>query len=598
MFSQLFDFVIIGGGTAGLVVANGLADAIPNATIALLEAGERVVANTTLIPEMFEQFFATAIDWNFTSIPQPHANNRQIPSPRGKLLGGTGIVNGMFYVKSHKAEYDAWEKLGNVGWNFDVINTHIKAVEKYTPASSHDAQMFAANDLASDHGSVGPVDVTYSTYWDPEPLTPAFISSMTTLGVKTTRSASGGLPAGVWSTPYAVKPVNRSHAFYGEDLVVSGITKPNLHLITGAEVTKLELSKDAKSGDASATGVEFVKNGKSQVLRVKTDGQIVLAAGTFQTPKILEFSGIGNATLLKQQSIISQVDLPHVGENLQDHTDVVVSFELKPGLGPSVEDLTRNATFAAEQLVLYLHNRTGALGSIPSSTVAMLPVQSFINPTRLKELIAKLDESLRVYQGTPTEKQITTQRALLDDPTVPDIELVFLPGAAEAGGSNDTSTSHMAIAAVSMHPFSRGNVHINSSNPLNLARLDPQHLGNDFETATLVESIKFIERLSKTAPLTDFITKQITPSPGLSDNQLTDFVRNTAFSSWHPVGPTSMLPRDQGGVVDCNLKVYATRNIYVVDASVIPLSLGTHTMATVYGIAHKAVDILSKRQNV
>ncbi|CAL1709864.1 unnamed protein product [Somion occarium] len=260
---------------------------------------------------------------------------------------------------------------------------------------------------------------------------------------------------------------------------------------------------------------------------VNPGGKVILAAGTFQTPKLLELSGIGNTTLLEKYGFISEVDLLGVGENLQDH------LPFKAGLGQSIEDLARNMTFVAEQTTLYLHNSDSSQFSELSLTIPLCQTSNWCCCLVL-------------------------------------LTLASLPAPVHRT---------LSIAAVSMHPFSRGNVHINASDPTKLARLDPNHLGNDFVprsfgTGRSHQVHRTTFKNSTIVKPYSSITKQLLPIPDSSDIQLANFIRSSVFSSWHPVGPTAALPWDQGGVLSSNLKGYGTRNVYVADASIIPLPLG------------------------
>ncbi|CAL1709880.1 unnamed protein product [Somion occarium] len=596
IISSTFDFIVVGGGTSGLLIAEKLSDD-PSVSVAVLEAGEAVVDDTTLVPVLFTRFIGTDVDWEFVSVPQKHVSGIQISLPRGKLLGGTASVNGMYFVRAHRKEYDIWEQLGNSGWNWKTVDAHIKAVETFYPASEHDQEEFAAADLPSDHGNKGQFQVSYSNFWQPEPLLVNYIAALNTLGINRTHRASGGSTAGVWQSPTAIKPDNRSRSSVGTDFVLAGNKKPNLQIFTGAIATKIDLNGGISTGpsvptNVRATGVEYVSGGTNHTINLTSRGNVIVTAGTYQTPKLLELSGIGSPAVLNAHGINAVVNLTGVGENLQDHAGVLTTFEIKSGLGQSIEDLIRNATFFAEQEALYVKNRTGALASVPGSTIVMLPIQSIVSNQRLKTLTALLDKALLSFKGTPLEKQLNAQRDLFLDPDVPDIELTLTPGAQDPRASPDPTKSHVTISVITVRPFDRGNVHLNTTNPLDLPLIDPNFLAiTDFETEVFVDGIKFVEKLTQTAPLSDIVTAQLFPPSNATDSELSSFVQQSIFSVWHPCGSSSMLPKDQNGVVDANLKVYGTQNIRIADAGIIPVSLGTHTLATVYGNALIAAEI-------
>ncbi|TDL15528.1 alcohol oxidase [Rickenella mellea] len=572
--STTFDHIIVGGGASGLVLA------------------EKLSRNSIL----YAQFIGDpAVDWEFVTVPQTHVSNKVISLPRGKALGGTAAVNGMYFVRAASKEYDAWETLGNPGWNWNTVDANIKAIENFTPASSSDAATFHATDSLQNHGTTGPIHVTYSNYWEPISVVPAYFSAVNALGIPTNTQAAGGSTFGAWQAPCSIDAKNRSRSYAVNTFLPAAEKRQNLVVMTGSQVTKINLLSGASSsGNIRASGVQYIVNNATQNVNVTTTGNVILTAGTYQTPKLLELSGIGNSTVLKKFSITPRVDLPGVGENLQDHYAAFTTFQLKDGLGPEVGQVFLNSTFFVEQFQLYLTKREGPFASVPSTTVSMIPFQTFINATKLAGLKASLDNSLKAFENTPLEKVITLQRSFIEDPTIPQIEFVLAPMIQDPTVTPDPSKTYMSIAVVYMRPFARGNVHISSTNPLQNPLIDHNYLGiTEFETGVMAEALRFItEKIATTKPLSDLIEKTLQPAPGFSDTVLQNYVQHNVVSSWHPCGSASMLPKDQGGVVDANLKVYGTENIRVADASMIPLEIGTHTMATVYANALHAADVI------
>ncbi|TDL16830.1 alcohol oxidase [Rickenella mellea] len=593
-----YDHIIVGGGSAGLVLAERLSRD-PTVSVAVLEAGSLTEQNRTLIPALYSGFiWDPEIDWRFTTVPQKHVSDNVLLLPRGKTLGGTAAVNGMYFVRAAKNEYDAWETLGNPGWNWDTVNANIKALENFIPASSKDAKTFHATDSASNHGKGGPIEVTYSTYWEPAPLIPAYFSSFNALGIPTNKHASGGDTIGVWQAPCAIDAENRSRSYAVNTFLHPNDRRENLHIITGAHVTRTILADEqlSKAGDVRAVGVQYIADNETRSIHVTERGHVVITAGTYQTPKLLELSGIGNASILKEKGITARVDLPAVGENLQDHVGVLSCFELKDGLGPSVGALNVDSEYTAQQWELYTEERKGALASVHGTTVAMIPFQKIIKADTWTTLKASLDKSLQQFRGTPYEKQIALQRSQLDDESIPQIEFVLLPMLADPTVKAEPNRSYITIGTVLLRPFARGSVHLESDDPLKHPLIDPNYLGiTEFETAVMTEALKFVaESLTQTKPLSTLIAAQLSPPSGSSHAELEAFVQQRAFSVWHPAGSASMLPKEEGGVVDPQLKVYGTENLHVADASIIPLQIGTHTMATVYANALRAGEIIEK----
>ncbi|KAF7791621.1 hypothetical protein EIP86_002639 [Pleurotus ostreatoroseus] len=622
-----FDYIVIGGGAAGLVLAERLSRD-PNITVAVLEAGYLAESDMTLVPEVYASFIGTSIDWGFSTVPQTHAAGQSVALPRGKALGGTSTVNGMYFVRASQPEYDAFTTLGNPGWDWDSINAHINAVETFYPFAASPpnnlhplkASAFQAIDDPADHGSTGPIQVSYSNFWRiPGRVIKGFLDSLVALGVPRNGHAANGDPLGSWQAPTTVTPLNRSRSYAANAFLLPHFGRTNLVVHEGAVVSKIVFDGSSDLGGVTAASVEYIPDGDSASATVSvpltSSGRVVVtagepssvlvnsfvercwASGTYQSPKILELSGIGDPAVLSAFDISTVVNLTGVGENMQDHVAVLTSFELVEGLGSggTAEDLSRNATFASKQWARYTNHRAGAYASVPGTTVSMIPLQVFINETTLVPMLAALDTVLdEVYTGTPQETQIRLQRSWLDNATIPQVELVLLPGLMDPSITPNASRHHITIAANYMRPFSRGNTHLSSADPLALPRIDPNYLAiTDFEVGVLREAIRFVvERLTETSPLVSLIGAALNPLPGMSDEQLNTYVKEGMFSSWHPCGTTSMLPLNQGGVVDPNLKVYGTQNVYVADAGIIPLELGTHTMATVYGNALKAAEML------
>ncbi|KIM35567.1 GMC oxidoreductase [Hebeloma cylindrosporum] len=604
--AQDFDYVIVGGGASGALVAAKLS-ANPSVRVAILEAGFLVENNAAIVPALFGSFIGNPdLDWGFTSTPQDHLNGRQLGLPRGKALGGTAAVNGMYFVRGSTAEYDAWEKLGNPGWNWNTINEHIKSIESFTPAPPEIAQEFGSEDAG--HGTQGPINVTFSNYYAPNSVIPAFRKTMQSLGVAGNKAASAGSNLGVYEVPTAVDHTNRTRSYVVNGFLEPNKNRQNLVINTGALVTNINF---ASGSPLLATGVQYIQNNVTKILKVKPSGKVILAAGTYQTPKILQLSGIGNATLLKSLNIEARNNLPGVGQNLQDHVGVLGVWEINPAVGQSYDAILTNATFATEQWASYLANRTGVYASVPGSTVVFMPYSAFIPPARLTQLKADLDQELKAFKGTPYETQLALQRQILDDESVPQVELVMTTQVQSALVTPELGKSYLSIAANVVRPFSRGSVYPSSTDPtarpaINLNYLGIHH-GKPLQLAFLVpliqnrmsdfqilkEAFSFVlNNVTKTAPFSDILTVLREPS-NTTDAGISQYIIDNIFSVWHPCGSSSMLPISQNGVVDSKLKVYGTKNVHVVDAGLIPLELSTHTMATVYGNAAFAAELIS-----
>jgi choline dehydrogenase-like flavoprotein len=361
--------------------------------------------------------------------------------------------------------------------------------------------------------------------------------------------------------------------------------KPNLHILTGAQATKI-LLKNTESG-VQATGVTF--NFQSKNYNVTSSREVILSAGSIQTPQLLELSGIGNSSILANAGIITLIDLPGVGENFQEQPFISVEWNVKDNVS-TTDILRNNATLLENQLVELNTTGTGLLAQ-QDATMAFVPFQSLSNPengTNLLEIFDNLNNT-----GAPlslSALQHATQRSWLKTQEVASAEFIFF-----SRGLVDPQPgeSYLTVLAGIMHPTSRGRTHINSSDPLAPPVIDPQLLSNEFDQQLMLEILRFVLNLEKHPVFSGLISERASPAPNVqSDDDLMNYIRETASIAFHMLGTAPMASRELGGVVDSSLKVYGTTNLRVVDCSVIPLQIAAHTQATVYAIAERAASII------
>jgi choline dehydrogenase-like flavoprotein len=320
--------------------------------------------------------------------------------------------------------------------------------------------------------------------------------------------------------------------------------------------------------------------------------EVIISTGALQTPQLLELSGIGNPDILRRLNIPVKIDLPGVGENFQDHPRVSMGAELK-GSHETADDLN-SETFAQQKLEQYRLYRTGMLSST-LSTLVFIPSSSFIPPDKMQSILSTLDEALKLpqIQNSPWKKWYDVQRAWLENDGIAQLEVVLFPSYTHAGCTNE-NVKHYTISVFLQHAWSRGHVHATSSSVLDSPEIDPatlDSLGN-IDMMMLLEAIKYAFKIMETGAVGNLTAEIIEPKPSWSDEQLMDYIRSDIVSGFHPIGTASMLPRSANGVVDNELKVYGTTNLRVADASIIPIHLGTHPQATLYGLAHKAAEII------
>ncbi|KAH6869279.1 hypothetical protein B0T10DRAFT_594843 [Thelonectria olida] len=571
---QAYDYIVVGGGTAGVAIAARLSDGLPSATILLIEAGSAAKDELKInVPGMKGSTLATKYDWNFTTVPQAGANGRVFPVNRGKVLGGSSALNLMTYDRAAAAEYDSWEALGNPGWNWQAMIGAMKKSETFTGKNTDTYGSAGVGDSGPVQAVINRVIPEHQRTWIP---------TMNKLGIQTNLESLGGNPLGVMYQPSSIDPATYNRSYSANAYL--NLAGPNLQVLADTTVAKVDL---VKSGNQQiATGV-ILQNGTY----IKARREVILSTGSVQSPGLLEKSGIGRKSVLSAAGVRQIIDLPGVGENLQDHLRIMSSYQLKP-VYTSFDVLRSNATVAAEQLELWVagqHSLYDYTGSAYSFTTWK---QAIGNDSNILDLPKKA-------AGDDASKIDKKKLEFLGDSSIPQLEVIFSDGYTGVKGYPASSSplfgkGFFTLIAVIMHPFSRGTIHIDPANPGGNPIIDPNYLSNDHDLEAIIQAVKYSRRIATTEPMRSVWESEY--EPGLeevqTDQQRKEYAKTTALSIFHPVGTCSMLPKADGGVVDPKLRVYGTRNLRVVDASIMPLLISAHIQTAVYGIAEIAAEMV------
>lgn len=594
--AQSFDYIIVGAGNAGLTVASKLA-ADGTTKVGIIEAGQ-YLPNDALIDVPSNVGLNNnnpKYDWRFNTTQQVHLDNRTVAHARGKVVGGCTAINSLIFDRGSKEEYDAWAEVGNDGWDWAGLLPSFRASYNYTGMT--EGQQIGSGFNISDEntqshdilGSGGAIQVSQNTYYSD--ISVPYVKTTNSLNITINTAPDSGDPVGIYNPPASIdrKTGKRS---YAAAYYTANLNKTNFVVLTGAQATKVNFLPNKQDGKIVASGVTFQVNGTSYV--VNATKEVILSAGVFQSPQLLELSGIGNATLLQSHGITPLIDLPGVGENLQDHAMSAQMWQVKPGV-KTWDQLRINQTFVAEAALQYNTTHDG----IMSSGRSVLTFTSFKttaggNDTEYQGMLSTLEGWLNSTTQTPLQsKQYDIQKRWINEETAPGIEFLMVP----IGGFTRTrvvnETSYMTVLTVLQHPFSRGSVHINSSDPLELPNVDPRYLSSPFDLAALVQGLKFINKLVSSAPLSDLIDTRVDPATNSTTTQdFEQYVRASLQTIKHPIGTCAMAPRNLNGVVDSSLKVWGSANLRVVDASILPQHVAAHLQSTVYAIGEKAGDII------
>lgn len=521
------------------------------------------------------------------------------------MLGGSSGVNLNFWTHASQKDIDDWGRLGNKGWSWNEIFPYFAKSETYYPPPPEEANIekFSYIDPAL-HGEHGPVENSFPSFYGD--ISNSWSPTFETLGIRLNGDPKNGLALGPYNNLLSYEPKNASRSFAATAYYRPNARRPNLKVLTDAYVNKVIFAplKD-KRNNLVATGLSFTAQGKKYVVDARKE--VIISAGTFQSPQLLELSGIGGKYLLRAHGIKVLKDNPNVGQNLQDHLMVPLGFQVAEGEATS--EAFRNPSVFAAALENYRVNHTGPLATGgPSALLSFAQVLSSLpkDPLLHRKIPATILECQNTTTGLSNQQHPLVLQKLLDPNEASAQELFLTGGITPQRADNATLLyttdpltspgSYFTIFGVLEHPFSRGTVHIQSADPDTPPAIDPNYLSHPYDIAIASAIALHLQTLAQTFPLSSHLDRSGTVfQPGykrLTTHNVASQVRATFFTEYHPVGTCAMLParrgRGDGGVVDERLRVHGTANLRVVDASVFPLQVRGNLQTLVYAVAERA----------
>ena len=535
---KLYDYIIIGAGSAGCVLANRLSKNSKK-TVLLLEAGGPDTNMNIHIPGAYLKIHKSKYDWGFWSEEQVNVLQRKIYLPRGKTLGGSSSTNAMAYVRGNPADYDHWAELGNLGWSFNELLPYFKRSEKHEQIDSMDSGY---------HSSSGELGVTIPNRFK-TPYVDGFIEACTAIGIPKNLDYNGKMQEGaslVQSTIKDGKRVSGAGAFLKPIL-----ERQNLTTITDARVDKIIFE------GKKAIGVQYKKGGKT--IKVNAQNEIILSAGTFKSPQILMLSGIGERSELIKHGIDCIHELKGVGKNLQDHLfyPICAKSKTQEGINHYISPIKQiKAAWS------YFVHKKGVFCSSPLEGMAFFD---------LDQKGGKVNFQLHFSPICIGNEYGYDAYNLYDYPRV----------------------DGFTILPTLLHPKSRGTVSLYSSNPAEPPIIQPNFLKEKEDLDQLVKGGKLVFKIMEEEVMKNHIKANGLPLNRTSDELLINHIKKTLETVYHPVG-TCKMGNDLMSVVDPELKVHGIKNLRVVDASIMPKITSGNTNAPVYMIAEKAADMVLK----
>jgi choline dehydrogenase len=526
-----FDYVVVGGGTAGCVLAARLS-AGRDVSVLLLEAGRGDRNPLIHVPAGFARLTAGPFEWGFVSEPQEHCEGRRIPLAQGKVIGGGGSINAQVFTRGTPADYDAWANTyGCAGWSAADVKSYFLRSEGNQRLS------------APDHGVDGPLGV--SDQADPHPLTRAFVKAGQEFGLPYNSDFNGASQFGVGYYQTTTRGGRRCSAAVG--YLAPARSRPNLTVLSRTHVARIRLE------GKRAVGVDAIVDGG--IRRIHARAEVILSAGAYNSPKLLMLSGIGDPGDLAEVGVEVRHALEGVGRNLHDHCDLDIVYELREY--QSMDRLNRMRPATASAGLEYLLFRKGPL----ASTVV---------------------EGGAFTIGDPAQES-------------PDLQFHFLPAAGvEAGIAGVRPGYGVTLNSYFTRPRSRGTVRLRSSDPLVPPRIDPNYLESDYDVEMSVEGVRQSREIMAQPSMARQIRAEHLASGAVlhTKDDYVSFVRRYGRTSYHPVGTCAMGVGDDS-VVGLDLKVHGLEGLRVVDSSVMPRIVSSNTQAATVMIAEKGSDLVS-----
>ncbi len=536
MSAAEYDYVVIGAGSAGCVVANRLS-ADPGTSVLLLEAGGKDRNPLFRLPMLMGKLFNSGLyNWNYRTEPEPHLNNRTLYWPRGKALGGTSTINGMIYVRGNAHDYDRWAQMGLPGWSYEEVLPAFRRSEAHVERNG------------TFHGTEGALTVCRARGHNG--LFETFIQAGGEAGYPVNDDFNGADQEGFGRYDFTIRDGKRWSTSYA--FLRPVLDRRNLTVEVNALSQRILIEK------GRATGVLFAQNGQKREVRARRE--VILCGGAVNSPQLLMLSGIGRADELASHGIAVVHDLPGVGRNLQDHVDCCLSYECK-------QPVTLYGDLRADRLITSVAQGMlfgkGIATTFPYEAGAFMKSRpDLVAPDIQAHFMPALEKTANLHWPNPFRKQAV-------------------------------ETNHgFTIRVGPVNPESRGVITLRSADPAAAPKIHANYLATEFDRKTMISAIRMMREVIAQPAFEPYRGRELAPGPGLtSDAELLEWLRASALTTLHPVG-TCKMGVDKEAVVDAQLKVHGIDGLRVADASIMPIISSGNTNAPTIMIGEKAAEFI------
>ncbi|KAM3423499.1 hypothetical protein BST61_g927 [Cercospora zeina] len=587
-----YDFCIVGGGTAGLTLANRLTES-GRFNVVVFEAGGSPEQVATYRTAGGNQFVLNGpwslLDYNFATVPQVNLNNRTLSYHRGRALGGSSATNGMFYGLGSSEIYDQWETDGNPGWNWENIQRAAKRGTVFVgnPENTNDNTYMTWD--PNNYGTKGPLKIGFQGYVPAS--NPSFMNATAAIGLQVVHDQNGGSPIGIkQGTITGNEKFERSSSY--DAYYQAAKDRPNLHVLERAIVSRIifapcDNSSHSDSSEPEAIGVTFIDDTSGVFHNVSCTNEVIVSAGAFHSPFILKQSGIGPADELNKFGIPIVVANDNVGENMHDHTSFSVVHRVKPEFADvaSTTDLVNDIEVLNEEQRKFYS----------ASTLKERAQSKWSAPSGVTNGFQKIPaDELRAFgAGAIVDEGWANQahNEIL-------YESVWYPQSFDKYGQPERNTSYFSVTVSNLAALSKGSVKLGSNFALSDPVIDPNYLAEEADRAMAIQGVKYLRQIAAHPALQQWSDGEVLPgSQYQSDEELLEYARDHIIPNWHASNTCRMLPREKGGVVDSHLRVYGAKRLRVCDVSTLGRLPDINLVGSVYAVAELGAEIIRKDYN-